>query len=94
MLNDTKHQLFAVYTYGYLEVYFQYYMTRPPFDSKPLRLELVEKLNRVPGVAISPDAIARRPKISLESVADNSSIVNLLSVFDWVVSMLQSAAAA
>ena len=30
----TKHQLFAVWTYGTVEIYFYWYQSKPPFDSE------------------------------------------------------------
>ena len=39
----TDHQLFAVYTYGRLETFFQHYTKRkPPFDLEALRVEKAE----------------------------------------------------
>ncbi len=59
-LKDVTHQLFAVYTYGKVEIYFQWYAVKPPFDDEAKRLLLLEKLNAIQGVNIPRDAITRR----------------------------------
>ena len=83
--NGTDHQLFAVYTYGSLEVYFQYYAGKPPFDNEENRRELLRRLNAVRGVAIPEDALRRRPSISLASVAREGTVQELLRVFEWFI---------
>jgi hypothetical protein len=87
---DRQHQLFAVYTYGVVEIYFYWYKFKPPFESQARRLELLEKLNQVPGVEIPESGIDRRPSISLESLAQASTVEQFLSVYDWVVGEIRS----
>lgn len=78
-----KHQLFAVYTYGTLEVYFQYHAYKPPFDAEEKRLELMQKLNTIPGVQLEAKDISRRPNISLAVFADPRVRQQLFSVYEW-----------
>ncbi len=88
---DWKHQLFAVYTYGALEVYFQTYSVKPPFDVEEKRRELLNKLNQIKGVNIPADAIARRPSISLADLAKYGTVEQFLAVYEWVVEEIQAA---
>lgn len=83
------HQLFAVYTSGSVEVYFQWYRLKRPFDEEGKRLELLDQLNQITGVSIPADAIARRPSIPLAALARDHNIERFLQVFDWVLHEVQ-----
>jgi len=37
--------IFAVYTYGKIEIYFQWLQGYPPFDQEKYRIDLLQKLN-------------------------------------------------
>lgn len=83
------HQLFAVYTYGRVEVYFYWYALKPPFDSEVKRRELLEKLNQIEGIDIPGDAISRRPSISLVELAKQGTVDQFLEIFDWFVAEIK-----
>jgi hypothetical protein len=87
--NDATHQLFAVYTYGKVEIYFQWYAVKPPFDDEAKRLLLLGKLNAIEGVHISQDAITSRPSIPLSVFNTSEKIRQFLDVFDWYLSVIQ-----
>ncbi len=82
---DRDHQLFAVYTYGSMEVYFQWYQHKPPFDSEEKRMALLNRLNSIDGVNVPLDSITRRPSIKISNLKDRASIEQLMRVFDWVI---------
>jgi hypothetical protein len=75
----------AVWTYGRIEIQFQWMRKRPPFDSREKRLELLQRLNEVLGMVIPEDGIERRPSVSLRSLAEGGRVEGLLGVLDWVV---------
>jgi hypothetical protein len=82
-------RLFSVWTYGRVEVQFQYLQATPPFESEALRLELRERLNAIPGVVIPPDGIARRPSLPLATLIDAASLARFLQTFDWVLAQVR-----
>ena len=84
------HQLFAVYTYGKLEVYFYWYQYKPPFDSTEKRLELLERLNAIEGVSLPEEAIRRRPSIPLAELKDQTKLEQFLQVLDWVLQEIRA----
>jgi hypothetical protein len=88
--NGFKYQPFAVYTYGRLEVHFQYLADRPPFDSELKRRELLDRLNAIPGVSIPADVITRRPSIPLSVLADPAALEPFLRTFDWVLDEIRA----
>jgi len=83
--NGVSHQLFAVYTTGPTEIYFQWYQVKEPFDSEEKRLELLNKLNSIPKVSIPKEAITKRPSILLKVLAENENADEFIEIFDWVV---------
>ncbi len=78
------HQLFAVWTSGTIEIYFQWYQYKPPFDSEEKRRMLLDRLNAIPGVMLPNEVIARRPNIPLALVQDEAALRQMLETWDWV----------
>ncbi len=74
---------FVLYTYGRVEVQFEYMRRRAPFDARELREELRRRLNAVSGVAIPPDALDKRPSIQLASLVDEAALDQFLEILDW-----------
>jgi hypothetical protein len=81
---DAGDRLLTVYTYGGLEVFFQTYQHRPPFDAMEKRLELLGRLNAIDGIDIAPDRLAARPGIPLQLLADGAVRRPLLEALEWV----------
>jgi hypothetical protein len=84
------HQLFAVYTYGTVEIYFQWYQYKPPFEDEANRLELLRRLNTIDGVSIPADAITRRPNIPLAVLAEAQCVAAFLGIFEWFIHEVQT----
>lgn len=84
---EREHYLFALYTYGRLETYFQHYQSRPPFDTEEKRRQLLAKINSpLPESGKIPDdAITRRPSISLAVLRDADVLRSLLETFEWFI---------
>ncbi len=77
--------IFVVWTYGTLEVYFQYLKNKKAFGDEAKRLELLDRLNRIPGISLPRDCIDRRPGIPLTALTSPSALKQFLGTFDWVV---------
>jgi len=82
---STDHYIFTVYSYGSVEVLFQWYAAKPPFADENLRRAMLQKLNAIPGVSISEDSLKRRPNVSLTTLTASSTLQQFLDVFDWYV---------
>jgi hypothetical protein len=78
-------QLFAVYTSGVIEIFFQYYLYKPPFDVEEKRIELFNKLNQIDGVKIPKDGLNRRPSIPFGAINTPEKIAQFISIFEWVI---------
>jgi hypothetical protein len=80
---------FALYTYGRVEVQFQWMARRPPFDSLDKRKQLQAKLNEIHGVQILADALAKRPSIPLSTLTDDAALNAFLMTMDWAIGQVQ-----
>jgi len=86
-----EHYPIALYSYGRLEVQFQHLKARPPFDDEQTRLELLRRINEIPGVSFGPDVITRRPSIQLGLLAgDPAGLEQMKHVLEWVESQAGS----
>jgi hypothetical protein len=75
----------ACWTYGRVEILFQYLKTSGPFSSPASREELRLRLNEIPGVNVDPEAIEKRPRIVLATLAASSgAVAHLLEVLEWM----------
>lgn len=86
----SSHFLVALWSSGGVEVQFQWMLKRPPFDQESKRREFLELLNRIPGVAIPQDAIARRPTFPLSVLTEPSALKEFLSALEWFVKQIDS----
>ncbi len=77
-----RHFPIALYSYGRIEVQFQH--LKPPFDDEKARLNLLGRLNNIPGVSFGPEVITRRPSIRLSLLTSNPAALDeLKSVIEW-----------
>ena len=80
-----EHYPIALYTYGRIEIQFQHLRARSPFDDGDVRLELLRRVNTIPGVSFDPEVITRRPSIPLGLLAaDPTAVERLKEILDWV----------
>jgi hypothetical protein len=87
---DVSYYILAVWTYGTVEIYFQYLKENEPFSDNALRIELLRRLNDIPGVTLPDDAITRRPSIPLAVLAQGDAMAKFLAILDWVASQIEA----
>ena len=73
-----------------MEVQFQYLKNRPAFDSIEKRMELLKRINEIPGVNLPEDGIDRRPSIRLSALTHNDASNHLLNVFAWIIEVIKN----
>ena len=88
--HGTDHQLFAVWSSGSVEIYFYWYAYKPLFASEARRLEILEKLNAIPGISLPKSAIRRRPNIPLADLVGDNRLNLFLEVFDWYLEQVKT----
>ena len=84
-----SNYLFAVWTTGSIEIQFQH-MNNPPFDDIAKKQELLDRLNEIDGVNLSPSTLTKRPSFVFDHVTTDETMQQFLQQFDWVLNQLKS----
>jgi len=82
-LIENSHFPFAIWTYGKIEIYFQWYKERPPFDNIDVRKKILGMLNEIRGVNIPENKIDKRPSIDLKLLLEKTEYDKFLRIYDW-----------
>lgn len=86
-----KHFVVNVWSYGQLEIPFQWMLGKSPFDDEGKRLELLKRLNALPGVNVPEARLKGRPSVPLLAVADDAAMKAFLAILDWYVGEVKAA---
>lgn len=87
-VDGVAHSPIALWTYGSVEIRFWHMSTKPPFDDDSRRQELLERLNRVPGVSLPPDAYSRAPALPLSVLAKEEGWAAFRGVLTWYLGQI------
>jgi hypothetical protein len=88
--NNIKYQLFAVFTNGTIQINFNVYSKRPEFQSEDRRIELLNRLNTIPGVSLPRDSIERFPSIQIGVLQQRENLENFVEIFEWFINTVTS----
>lgn len=80
----------TLWTYGRVEIDFQYLMTTTKFRDLANREELRQRLTSASTIAIPEDKVDKRPGITWSELTDPNNMRALLTSQDWVVAELSS----
>jgi hypothetical protein len=83
--NNISYYPIAVWTYGKVEIQFQWLQKRPPFNEEAKRKQLLDLLNQIPGVNIPENAITRRPNIPLSVFKNEAALNQFLGILEWII---------
>src|SRR5579871_703842 len=82
--NGLPYRPLSIWTNGVVGISLGGLTNRPPFDHTEKRLELVRRLNEIPGVAISDGMIDRYPTFPLAILsADPAALPRLQAALTW-----------
>jgi hypothetical protein len=87
---DERWYPISLQTTGQVVLQMQWLKLKPPFDAKANQTELLNKLNEIPGVAITEDRIGGRPGIRLALLLNQPALDRLLAVLRWVVAQIRA----
>lgn len=88
---NQAHWTFAVWTYGRVQTQFQVMQKSAAFKDEHQRLELLQRLNEIPGVSLPPDSITKYPSLPLSALKDEAALARFLEAYDWVIHEIKSA---
>ena len=81
-------QLYSVYSYGAVEIQFQYLKAKQPFENEDKRLELLNMLNAALGIKL--DNMERRPSVKI-SIFDKPGVLPaFFEVVKWYINSVKS----
>ncbi len=86
--NGTGYTLIALWTYGKIEMQFQYMKTKP-FDDMSKRLEFLHKLNEIQGISIPESSLNQRPNFPLMNIKDEVTLKKFLEILDWAINEIK-----
>jgi len=88
--NEEKYILFAMWTYGGIEIQFQHIKNKAPYDDLQKRTELLNELNCIPGLDLPQDSIERRPSFKYEVLRDAQNLNKFLEIWDKFIETIKS----
>jgi hypothetical protein len=86
-----RHLAFCVWTYGKFELQFERMRSRPVFDDRTNRLDLLNMFNKEASLGISEERVEGRPNVDLVALNDPVRRDAVLRVLDWYVDQITSA---
>lgn len=87
-IGGVRHSPFGLWTYGLVELQFQH-MERP-FDDLELRRELMERLNRIPGVSLPEEKLSKRPSFAVSVLDQETAWTQFLEAMEWYLAELDA----
>lgn len=88
--NSIEHKPLQVWTGDYVYIQLGAIKDNPPFNDEPKRLQVLHRLNQIPGVSIPEGAVDKYPSIALTKLRSESPLKQFLEVLDWVVGEIKS----
>ena len=71
---------FSVWTYGRIEINFQYMQEKAPFDETTKRGELAHRIEEILGIHIPAEAQTKRPSFQLDLLLDQQRRTEFLAL--------------
>ena len=88
--DGTSFYPILLWTYGSIEIQFQWMKGKPYFDAMDHRRDLMHRLNRISGVSITEADLNKRPTIALNSITSDVSLEQLFAILNWMVDAYRS----
>jgi hypothetical protein len=84
--------VFALWTYGSVEVYFQWLKGKPGFTADVDRCAFLHRLNAIEGVHLPEDAIAARPSFPISLLTIPKALAQFKGAVEWAIERVTVAA--
>jgi hypothetical protein len=89
-VNGLRTQLFVIRLDAKVAIRFMYLRNRHPFSDRRMIEELLRKVNEIPGVNFSPDAIDRKPNFPLELLSAPEALEKFKKAVEWMIDQLRT----
>lgn len=87
--NSISYWPISINTKGQMTITFQYLKDKIPFNNEALRLELLNRINKIQEVNITADRIGGRPNFPLIQLKDEKSMEIFINTLEWVVNKIK-----
>lgn len=87
-LDGKSYAPFALYTYGSIEIKFQYLAGWSPFDDRERRDALRKRLNEIEGVDIAEERLNGRPNFPASLLTNDESLEEFFAAMEWCLTSL------
>ena len=74
---------------GRIDVLFDRLMETETFRDEEMRLEILRRLNRIPGMGMPEFTISKRPTFSLNALVSDTAFDQFTSTFHWVAQQMK-----
>jgi hypothetical protein len=91
-LDGHRYLFFSLYSSGVVELSPQWMKTMPGFEPDERRREFLERINRIPGVSVPGDAIARRPSFPIRLLETDEARQAFFDVMQWAIAVAREGA--
>ncbi len=86
-LRGTNSLIFTVWTNGFIQVHFQNIRQLPSMNDATRRLELLQRINKIPGVKLPDDSIDKYPTFPISALNKEVNLKIFLDSVDWLTAM-------
>lgn len=80
------HNLFTLWTDGGLAI--QFGSMKPPFGEADRKIDLIERINDVPGFDLTEEVVTKWPLRRLSLLSDSGAFERFTAVFEWMFSVI------
>jgi len=80
----------SVRTFGSSSLWFGELKNQPAFADEQKRLELLRRLNEIPGVTVPRSGIEGWPSIALTTLNNEAALAQFLEVLDWIAQEIRT----
>ena len=89
-LSTRSYQIFSVWTYGKVEIGFQWLSQYPQFAGSDKLVTFLQMLNSIKGVKIPENSLNRRPSFELSILHNDENYSKFINAIDWVVKEIRA----
>ncbi len=89
--NEETRYLFAIWSSGKIEFPFPSMARSLPFADAKMRIQLLDRINTIQGVALNKESIEKYPRIDLETICSPNSFSQFIEIAEWAIEQINEA---
>jgi len=85
-----KYHVGRMGTEGRFAFRFDWLIRKPPFSDEAVRLELLRRINEIPGVQFDDAALTTRARVPYETVVNPAAMAKLKAAIGWLIEKIKA----